>query len=286
MKTNKATITDSHGRDYLVKFEMVTPIIAMQYLATQGRNRRLNPSRVGNYSSDMATDNWEINGETIKFNEDGQLIDGQHRLNAIIKSGQATELLVICGINRNACNLDCNMTRSIGQMMYMGGCDEKALRNNTTIGAIKMVLNDGSSNFRYFTKSEMQKVADDYTESIINAYNIVTAKINTNPINCKNAALMAAILLALLNGESMEKLSDFTKILADGFAVNPKERAAIVCRNDLLSKKIDYKAGMSSRNKAMFQFEKAIFDFCRGVERKRSYESVNEHTYTNVIAEK
>ena len=48
------------------------------------RNRRRDT--VTAYAEDMAAGRWKENGETIKFDSEGRLIDGQHRLAAVVKA--------------------------------------------------------------------------------------------------------------------------------------------------------------------------------------------------------
>ena len=47
---------------------------------------------------DMEAGNWQWNGESIKFAEDGTLLDGQHRLAAIAESGVTLPVLVVRGL--------------------------------------------------------------------------------------------------------------------------------------------------------------------------------------------
>lgn len=43
----------------------------------------------------MERGEWELNGETIKVAEDGTLIDGQHRLQAVVESGVSIETVIV-----------------------------------------------------------------------------------------------------------------------------------------------------------------------------------------------
>lgn len=65
-------------------------------------NRRLKPSRVAMYVRDMENGSWLVTGESIKFDYNGNLIDGQHRLQAIINSGQTFLLAVTTGLSPDA----------------------------------------------------------------------------------------------------------------------------------------------------------------------------------------
>jgi hypothetical protein len=75
-------------REPVVAIETITPKQAQVILAHNDRNRSLASSRVTVYSGAMLAGEWRMNGETIKFNGDGTLLDGQHRLAAVVRSGQ------------------------------------------------------------------------------------------------------------------------------------------------------------------------------------------------------
>ena len=63
--------------------EAVSPALAKEWLATQKVNRPLRESRLLKYARDMEAGRWLKSAQTIKFNENGELIDGQHRLHAV-----------------------------------------------------------------------------------------------------------------------------------------------------------------------------------------------------------
>ena len=69
------------------RIELITPKIAEQYLAKNSNNySRLYKATVDQYAYEMLNGEWIFNGEAIKFNKSGKLVDGQHRLSAIVKS--------------------------------------------------------------------------------------------------------------------------------------------------------------------------------------------------------
>lgn len=81
---------------------LVGPDLATTWMKTNHDNRPIRWSMVKAMSMDMANDEWDDNGETIKFDEYGELIDGQHRLLAIIESGCTVELIVVWGRSRKS----------------------------------------------------------------------------------------------------------------------------------------------------------------------------------------
>lgn len=83
--------------------EEITPKQAEAMLRRNIVNRPVRESKVKQYSRDMLNGRWnEGDGSTIKFNEDGELIDGQHRLTAVLKSGVVLKWEVRRGISKKA----------------------------------------------------------------------------------------------------------------------------------------------------------------------------------------
>lgn len=73
----------------------ITPDIAEKYLGKNESNRNLSKSRVSAYSRDMKEGRWRFNPNPIVFDNKGVLIDGQHRLHAVIEAGTAVDMFVM-----------------------------------------------------------------------------------------------------------------------------------------------------------------------------------------------
>lgn len=85
------------------KMEYITPKIAAEYLLRNLlNNRNLRPTYVSALASAMARGEWQQNHQGIAFNSKGQLVDGQHRLSAIIQSGISVYMLVTRGLGMEA----------------------------------------------------------------------------------------------------------------------------------------------------------------------------------------
>lgn len=87
-----------------LSLEMITPELAELYLSklppasADIKQRALSPKTVSRYSGDMGSDQWPFTGDPIRFNLYGELIDGQHRLRAVIESGITQPMVVIRGL--------------------------------------------------------------------------------------------------------------------------------------------------------------------------------------------
>lgn len=79
---------------------LVTPKLAAELLKNNSSNRPLSRARMLKYSEDMSSGRWRWNGDTIKIDDSGCLLDGQHRLQAVIHSGITIEALIVEGLPR------------------------------------------------------------------------------------------------------------------------------------------------------------------------------------------
>ncbi|TVZ96474.1 hypothetical protein [Streptomyces sp. BK340] len=77
----------------------VTPVMAKEWLNRNTHNRALRSSKVAEFARDIEAGNWAMNGETIKFDINGVLLDGQHRLSAIVKADTSVDLLIVTGLD-------------------------------------------------------------------------------------------------------------------------------------------------------------------------------------------
>lgn len=107
--------------------EEISPETARQYLETAGQNRRLSMANVRRYAEAMKAGFWQLNGETVKFSPSGNLIDGQHRLRAVVEAGVPVRLAVIRGINGTAFEtFDLGKGRTLSDVLSIYGYDNPA----------------------------------------------------------------------------------------------------------------------------------------------------------------
>lgn len=81
-----------------VELVQVTPALAHDWLGYNTHNRRLRDRVINAYASDMKAGAWQWNGESIKFAVGGALLDGQHRLAAIVAADVTIPMLVVRGL--------------------------------------------------------------------------------------------------------------------------------------------------------------------------------------------
>lgn len=78
---------DKSGPEFRIEQVDVDSTLAKKLLASNAENNRnIRPGKVEQYTRDMLAGSWPVTGETIKVDTNGVLIDGQHRLTAIINA--------------------------------------------------------------------------------------------------------------------------------------------------------------------------------------------------------
>lgn len=119
-----AFITAPNGDVWSLSIEIVTPLMAEAYLAKNTSNRRIRKSTVTKYTSIIREGGWSLTPEPVVFGEDGVLMNGQHRLSAVVSAGSPATFLVIRGVDPSVFKtLDRGATRSTADALK---ADKKA----------------------------------------------------------------------------------------------------------------------------------------------------------------
>ena len=78
--------------------ETITPAQAKEYLLLSTRSCYLWKKRVSRMAEDMRSGAWVLGEDPIRFDTEGALVDGQHRLSACVASGVPLTTLVVRGL--------------------------------------------------------------------------------------------------------------------------------------------------------------------------------------------
>lgn len=109
-----APITEQESNAITCVMEIIKPEDAKRILDEMPAQRSLNRDTVILYAESMKNNEWLLNGETIIFDEEGKLMDGQHRLSACVESGVPLHTMVMRGVPRRFMpTLDIGRTRSL-----------------------------------------------------------------------------------------------------------------------------------------------------------------------------
>lgn len=115
------------------EIKLVTPDLARTFLKSQTKNRKWRREVINRYKSEMISDKWHLNGQPIIFDVEGHLMDGQHRLMALIEANKTLEMFLVYGINETAREtIDIGKSRSMGDIFQMSGIRNARLLSRTS----------------------------------------------------------------------------------------------------------------------------------------------------------
>ena len=104
-----------------IRVEYISPQIAEAYLEHNVNNRSLSQLQVVKYAHAMKVGDWQLS-DPIKFDTYGRLIDGQHRLAAVVQSGATVPIFVVRGLDPSAQDvIDTGRARSAGDAIKLHG---------------------------------------------------------------------------------------------------------------------------------------------------------------------
>lgn len=105
-----------------ITIEEITPEIAAEMLKSNTMNRKMAQMRGIETAAAIRNGEFELNGATIVFAEDGTLLDGQHRLFACVAYNTAITSIVVRGIPKSTqITMDTGKRRSVKDYLSMRG---------------------------------------------------------------------------------------------------------------------------------------------------------------------
>lgn len=133
--------------------EVITPAMAKDMLDTINvKNRKQRPAVIARYAAMMSNGEWKLSPEAIVIANTGRLLNGQHRLSAVVKSGVAVRFLVIRGTNEDVFEvLDRGAVRSTADALQ----SEKRV---TEVARLIVTMSNG--NARMTTDPAVRRVID------------------------------------------------------------------------------------------------------------------------------
>jgi hypothetical protein len=214
------------------RWEETTPDMATKYLETMNGNRSVRQNKVDFYASQMRAGLWRETHQGIAFSDDGALVDGQHRMWAIVESGRAVKIMVTRGVKaEDVVVLDTGLARSYADVAHYNDWNVDPA---TASFARVLVLGPGTT--RAIPGEIMQSWYQFYREGIDFA---VQVRNSTKTAGGKVLPYpMAAVFARAYYGKDVALLSGFAAILKTGVTSFEADRAALTLRDAWLSKRL------------------------------------------------
>lgn len=111
------------------KFTTITPKQAVEWLDTKNaHNRPISESTVERYTQEIKAGRWKSNGQSLVFSKSGQLLNGQHRLKAVVAANKSIDCLIVWGVEDSAFDtIDDGNKRSLADVFAISGEGKPAL---------------------------------------------------------------------------------------------------------------------------------------------------------------
>lgn len=240
------------GKEQFTEVTDVTPAMAIQWLEANTHNRPVRPSFVELYAGDMKDGNWRLTHQGIGFDWNEVLVDGQHRLLAVVRAKVTVRMEVTYNIDPDAiANIDGNILRKTGDQFGL----VDGLTNGKRIAATCMVIRNIASNFEY----DNAKMTFDQAREIYATYRTgvdwVCSAFGSR--RTFGASPMTGAM-AYAYPKAPVKANEFTKQVIDGEQLSKKD-PAYTLRNYMLLNKF----GSSSERRILTIVTlRAFFAYC------------------------
>jgi len=214
-----------------VSIETVTPEIAAGMLThlVPERQRKLSLKVVENYSRMMKAGMWKLTHQGIGFDTNGELIDGQHRLHSVVKSGATVQMLVAREIEgENTIDaLDRGEERRVGQQLQLRHGFTKGRDVSHLCRQILVIL--CASHWKQAGKFNVGYALNVY-EAYSDEINFVLERRSTTK-GLRSCTLMTACVFAM--GAHKESMRDFYSKITNTVRDEDKDNAAYALRKYL-----------------------------------------------------
>ena len=258
------------------RVEVISPADARHYLGMNESNyRKPEHERIATYASDMKSGRWQLNGEAVKITKGNKLVDGQHRLMAVIEAGVPVEMLVCHDVDDDTYIFDSGKSRTIQNVAFQSGL-VGCVGGTQSLSACGYIVKGRLIPGRITSRGEIIEFASSHAQLIESALKI-TSYGTGHPI-CLKAPITVACMAMLLGCWPSDLLRDFFSIVNTGFPIDGKESSpAIVFRNMLIGKNAISPRSCEGIQLLFSSCIDAASDFANGVKRRNAYK-LNETT--------
>jgi hypothetical protein len=218
-----------------LRFQIVeiTPVLAAEWLKRNRKNRKLKDLTVETYARDMRNDAWYLTHQGVAFDAEGFLLDGQHRLQAIVSAKKNVPMFVtagwpVGGKKKTMDAVDRGVNRSLADQLHLqhGIAVKDAARVVQVANAIAAACN-GAARVRKSSTHCILAVLDLYPQEI---KFVLDHPIKTNGLKSATVGAIVAMARAIWPDQT----SDFLTRLVTGENLT-RDNPILHLRNYLMS---------------------------------------------------
>jgi hypothetical protein len=218
-----------HDRVIKTEWEMITPDRAVELLERNTINRPLRQHYIEGLADMMRRGEWGKTHEGIAVDEAGNILDGQHRLWAIVESGVTLAMLVSYGQSRGTrLFIDSGLRRTLHDAITLVGSTHVAAGHVATATAMRLGLNL-NTNVGRMSRDQMLAYVQRHWEALDFSFSQLQRR-RTRGVS--TATLCAVVSRAWYRGvDERTRLQAFCETMLSGVMSEPADEPAIVLRN-------------------------------------------------------
>jgi hypothetical protein len=201
-----------------MKLETISPERAAALLAKNvSNNRAIVRARVDQLADAIKEDRFRTTPEGIMLNEAGNLIDGQHRLSAVVTAGKPVKMYVWYNVPTDMMEaINVGQTRTLADVLTITG--ELGIKGAPKIAvarasAINLIFTP-EQNTKKLTKLQYEWVRENYAEDIewtLKNYPLSGGSANAGAISRKFRSVMVMGALAIAHKKYPEQVEVFAR---------------------------------------------------------------------------
>lgn len=234
----------------------ITPELAREYLAKNiDKNRPIRKAVVHAYAEQMKRGEWKITPQGISFDQKGRLIDGQHRLMAVIESGAKVPMYVTTGVPVDRMlMIDCGTKRTAADILSIANPKLGKLYNKQTCA----IAVDLMRQFSIAHKPSATQIGE-YIKGRPGFF-MLCNQIRGRTVNFNSSSpCIIGCAAAYVNGEPMEQIEDFMHTVGyNEIGEKPYNYRAALDYKDFLLKSREGLRYRASNLRANFNDEKRV----------------------------
>lgn len=210
----------------------VTPALAKRWLDNNVRNRRVREDVVNAYARDMVNGRWVYTHQGIAFNDRDELIDGQHRLHAVILSGlAAVRMMVTFGLPSQIEGQEMTTMDAVDRGATRSVADQLKIQHGLKHGGV--IASICSSIAPICSSQRTRRLSVGQTLEIYRAFETAVQWViahRSTAIGLRQAGVMAgftfAIATEITDGRSTTPIMLMFEALVRGEGINPRSGMA------------------------------------------------------------
>lgn len=215
------------------KVMLVTPEMAASWLANECTFQRpVSPETVERYADQMRKGQWELHHQGIAISADGKVVDGRHRLSAIVKTGLSIKMMVAENADpATFASVDRGYARSAVQIAKMSGISSASNCRISAVNTLLWDVNMISTVENRWTGLELPQVLVYFAKQLDICFPTGDAGTTAFRAGCVRGAVLRALLS---KPEEQERLTEFITVLTTGTVIRGAEdNGALMLRNRL-----------------------------------------------------